>query len=185
MKRADANAFALRFAGLAALSAIVAVVALEPWLGPGRARAWFALALLPIAGTSLAESLGARIRVGLGLALASLALGLAHLPWPALALPLAGAFGVARGICAPSGSPARALALEALLIGGGLALGALCDGRSTLSFGLAIWAFLLIQAAFPLFASSASTSSNEAGDPFERARDQALALLERDPQSGR
>jgi hypothetical protein len=182
VKRAGEFTTALRFAGLAALSAIVALVALEPWVGAGRARALFALALLPIAGARLAESLGPRVRVGLALALASLALAISHLPWPELALPLAGAFGGARALCGRSPSSARALALEVGLLGGGLALGALCDGRSTLSFGMAIWAFLLAQAAFPLFESGARPSSSESGDPFERARDQALALLEEDPR---
>ncbi len=180
MKRGAEFSTAVRFAGLAALSAIATVVALEPWAGPGRARAWFALALLPIAGARIGDSFGARARVAFGLGLTSVALGLAQLPWPALALPLAGAFGVARGVSTARRSGARSLALEALLTSTGLALGALCDGRSSLSFGLAIWGFLLIQATFALVESKAR--SNEAGDPFERARDQALALLERDPR---
>jgi len=182
VKRASGLWTDLRFAALAGLSAVAAVVALAPCVGGWRARALFALALLPVAGVRCADSLGARARVAAGLSLASLALGFAHLPWPALALPLAGAFGVARASCAARGSPARELAVGAALVAGGLALGAFCDGRSAPSFGLAIWAFLLVQSAYALFESRPSARSPETGDPFERARDQALALLEGEPR---
>jgi hypothetical protein len=179
VNRRGGVAASIGFAGVAALCAIVAVVALEPWVGHWRARALFALALLPFAGIRFAPSLGAAARAGSGLVLVSLALGLAHLPWPALALPLAGAYGVTRALSAGGRAPGRALALECVLLAAGLALGAVCEGRSTLSFGLAVWAFLLVQAAFPLAANG--PAPNEAGDPFERARDRALALLERRP----
>ncbi len=180
MRRARDFGAGLRFAALAALAAVAALVALEPFIGGWRARAVFALLLLPVAGARCAESLGARARAFVGLALASLALGWAHLPWPALALPPAGAFGVARAVSSGRGSPARALGIELVLLGGGLALGALCLGHGALSYGLAVWAFLLVQAAFPLFAAGRSSDSQPPGDPFERARDQALALLERE-----
>ena len=178
MKRGELSS-ALRFALFAALSAIVAVVALEPLVGHGRARALFALALLPVAGTRFAGSFGARARTLFGLGVASFALWLAHFPWPYLALPLAGALGVTRALCTGRRAPAQALALEVVLLGAGLLLGALCHGWSTLSFGLSVWAFFLVQAAHALAGSADETHAPI--DPFERARDQALELLERDP----
>ena len=63
--------------------------------------------------------------------------------------------------------------------GAGLLLGALCHGWSTLSFGLSVWAFFLVQAAHAL--DGAAGEAHAPIDPFERARDQALELLERDP----
>jgi hypothetical protein len=179
MTRRSGIGSGLRFAASAAAAAVVAVVAFEPWLGAWRARALFALALLPFAGVRLAGSLGAAARAAVALSLVSFALGLTHLRWPALALPLVGAYGVTRALCAPGRSPGRALGLEGVLLGAGLALGALCDGRSTLSFALGLWAFFLVQAAFPL--AAAAPPPAEAGDPFERARDRALELLERRP----
>ena len=182
MKRRNELWTGLRFAALAGLSAVAALVALEPCVGAWRARALVALALLPLAGVRCADSSGARALAAVGLSLASLALGFARVPWPALAVPLAGAYGVARALCAGRSSGARELALGAGLVAGGLALGAFCEGRSALSFGLAIWAFLLVQAAYGLFESPTSARSAESGDPFERARDQALALLEEEPR---
>jgi len=179
MTRTASLGSGLRFAAGVAAAAVVAVVALEPWVGAWRARALFALVLLPFAGVRLAGSLGAAARAAVGLSLVSLALGLAHLRWPELALPLAGAYGVTRALFSREQAAGRALGLELVLIGAGLALGALCDGRSTLSFGLGLWAFFLVQAAFPLAAAAAPPG--EAGDPFERARDRALELLERRP----
>jgi hypothetical protein len=179
MTRRPGIGSSLRFAAGVAAAAVVAVVALEPCLGAWRARALFALVLLPFAGVRLARSFGAAARTAVALSLVSLALGVSSLRWPALALPLAGAYGVTRALCAPGRSAARALALELVLLGAGLALGALCDGRSTLSFGLGLWAFFLVQAAFPLAAAAAP--GVEAADPFERARDRALELLERRP----
>ena len=179
MKRSELSS-ALRFALLAALCAIVAVVALEPWVGHGRARALFALALLPVAGMRFAGSFGARARVSFGLGVTCFALWLAHFPWPYVALPLAGAFGVTRVLCTGRHPPAQALALEVVLLGGGLLLGALCHGWSTLSFGLSVWAFFLVQAAHALAGPADATHAPI--DPFERARDQALELLDRDPR---
>jgi len=63
--------------------------------------------------------------------------------------------------------------------GAGLLLGALCHGWSTLSFGLSVWAFFLVQAAHAL--AGPADEMRAPIDPFERARDQALELLERDP----
>jgi hypothetical protein len=178
MKRASDFGSALRFAGLAALAGVAASVALEPFVGAWRAHALYALALLPIAGMRFGESLGARARAGFALSLASFALALSHVAWPALALPLAGAFGVARGLCASRGGAARALALEVTLLAAGLAAGSLFHGRGALLFGLSLWAFFLVQAAHSLFAAGTRPAGESQGDPFERARDQALALLD-------
>ena len=179
MTRSVGRGGGLRFAAGVAAAGVVALVALEPWLGAWRARAVFALVLLPFAGARHAQSLGALARSSIALSLASLALGWAGLRWPLLAMPLAGAFGVTRALCAPGRNPARALGTEVVLIGAGLALAALCDGRSSLSFGLGLWAFFLVQAAFPL--TGGAPVSSESGDPFERARDRALELLARRP----
>src|SRR5262249_12993688 len=57
----------LRFAAGVAAAAVVSVVALEPWVGAWRARALFALVLLPFAGVRLARSLGAAARAAVAL----------------------------------------------------------------------------------------------------------------------
>jgi len=95
------------------------------------------------------------------------------------ALGAALALGIVRsGLLYPSRN-ARAIAIEALLIGGGLALARFLSAPGALGAALALWGFFLVQSAF--FAIGGVRTPDAGGgalDRFERARRRALALLE-------
>lgn len=75
-------------------------------------------------------------------------------------------------------SPARALAVEAVLLGSGLLLARLLAGPGPLGVGAAVWGFFLAQALYPAIGGVKPRSDRPAGlDPFEDARRQALAAM--------
>ncbi len=80
---------------------------------------------------------------------------------------------------------ARRFALEAGLLGAGLALGAYLLHGSLFPEAAALWGFFLVQSAFFLFAPAAAGRSRESEpreiDPFERACRRARALLQQTP----
>ena len=74
-------------------------------------------------------------------------------------------------------SAARGLALEVCWVLSGLWMAHLFAGVSLLSWGLAVWGFLLTQSLFFLVAELEERRSIE-GDPFEQARARALRLMD-------
>ncbi|MEE9278775.1 MAG: hypothetical protein V3V67_01240 [Myxococcota bacterium] len=81
---------------------------------------------------------------------------------------------------------ARRFAVEAGLIGAGLALGAYLLRGSLFPEAAALWGFFLVQSAFFLFAPAATAARSAAPepaeiDPFERACRRARALLQQSP----
>lgn len=83
-----------------------------------------------------------------------------------------------RSVCVFPRPFARALFLELLFLGLGLALAGFFYDGSLAGVAFATWAFWLVQAGFALTISS-GTKAEEPGDPFERAHAAAQAVMER------
>ena len=188
MKGVASFARTLAFGAVAAGVAPFALAVLRPLLGaPG------ALAALAI-GVSAAYALGLARRpaTGLGAAFAialcsvgALALGAAPLALAALCAVLIGVLrsGLLRRDARRSLDFGRAFALEAGLIGAGLAVGAWLARGSAFPVSLALWGFFLVQSGFFLIGGPAARTARDAAapgevDPFERAQKRALELLE-------
>jgi hypothetical protein len=86
--------------------------------------------------------------------------------------------GLNRSVCVFPRPFARALLLELIFLGFGLALASFFYDGSLAGVAFATWAFWLVQAGFALTVSS-SVRPQEPADPFERAQAAAQAVLER------
>lgn len=174
----------LAFAAAAGLAAV-------PWLllaAPVVGRAW-SVALLAL-GCAVAHVVWvapnprrALVAGGTTALLAAL-VALAALPLPpgaaltAAVLAAAVLVAVGRSVLLVRRPAARALALEAALLAGGLLAARFLAGPSPLDLGLAVWGFFLVQALYGLVGGGVPRREDAAGDPFERARRRALALME-------
>ena len=97
----------------------------------------------------------------------------------AVVLGAALALGCARSGLLHRGRAARVLAVEALLLGGGLLLARFLFAPGALGTALALWGFFLVQSAFfAIGGLRVRDSDGVAPDRFECARRRALALLE-------
>ena len=98
---------------------------------------------------------------------------------PELCLALAVALGVVRSGLVHRTAPARAVALEAGLLLGGL-LFARFLAAGLLATALGVWGFLLVQSCFFLVGGiGASAADRRRPDPFEEAYARATEVLER------
>jgi hypothetical protein len=88
------------------------------------------------------------------------------------------ALGVVRSGLLYRSRPARALAIETALLGGGLLLARWLATPGPLGVTLALWGFFAVQAGFFAIGGVAVRPPEPGGDRFERARRQALALLD-------
>lgn len=114
----------------------------------------------------------------LAVAAAAAVAGIARTP-AELAIGMAAALGLARSILYRV-APARRVATELMLLGGGLLFARFLIGPSLLSSAVAIWGFLLVQSLFFLLPGICPHPRPDvAGDAFEEAHRRALALLER------
>ena len=78
--------------------------------------------------------------------------------------------------------PGRALLVEASLLFAGLALAKALAGSSVSSVALAVWGFFLVESLFFLVGGTAARPEEEfAEDPFDRARREAVRLMEEAP----
>ena len=76
----------------------------------------------------------------------------------------------------------RAFAIEGILFLVATSVAQLLAGSTVLSYGLAVWAFFLVESAFFLFEGARSRAeSGPPEDPFERARREATRLMEELP----
>jgi hypothetical protein len=81
-----------------------------------------------------------------------------------------------RGVLLASLPPARSVAAEAILVGGGLLLARLLGGPSLLGVALGVWTFFLVQCLHPLLGGE-RRAPEEALDPFEKARRELERIL--------
>jgi hypothetical protein len=96
----------------------------------------------------------------------------------AAALGAAIALGLARSGLLYRSRGARGIAIEALLLGGGLVLARFLMATGVLGPALALWGFFLVQSAFFAIGGPQMREAAVVGDRFESARRRALALLE-------
>jgi len=174
----------LVFAAAAAAGACVAAPLLGPWLGGGRALVLYAVAVAALQPPVLAGRCGAPARAaalltaGAGLAVAAAGGGAA-----ALAVATAAALGAGRSGLLFRLPRGRALATEAALAAGSLALAALLAGSAPGPLGpaLPIWGFLLVQSGYALVPGvepRVAPRPAARGDAFERAARRLERLLE-------
>jgi hypothetical protein len=178
----------LVFAAAAAAAAPFALAVLRPLFGEAGALAALAIAV----SAAYLLGLARRPASGLGAALALTLSGVGLVALGATPLALAALcavlIGVLRsGLLRRDGRRGldfgRAFALEAVLIGAGLAVGAWLARGSAFPVSLALWGFFLVQSGFFLVGGPAARAARDAADPgevdpFEQARKRALELLE-------
>lgn len=169
----------LAFGLVVALGSIPWAMVFGPFFGHFWALAGYCLAAAALYAGVIAPSWPRGVATGAaaGLAAAVVAV-LATTPSEAI-LGAALILAVARSGFLYRGKPARTVVLEAALIFGGLLFARALAGPTLLSAGLAIWAFFLVQSLFFLAGGVREREGDEPRiDPFERARKQALALME-------
>ncbi len=146
-------------ASVATLHGAGSLILYTAWLAPSR-RAAFRNAAVALAGVALifvvADSLETRW-LGLALLLAFLRSGLG-----------------------PSMRPARAVVVEVGLLGGGLAMAVWLAGAGWFGQALGLWGYALVQSLYFLVPGRASPRFEQSsdGDPFDRARDRLINLLD-------
>jgi hypothetical protein len=168
------------FAALAALGWIPWATLSSPFLGGRETLATYLVGSFVL----YVAALGDRFRPGSAGAAALVACGacaLAGAPSAELAIVLASLLGLFRsGVVYGPASP-RALALEVVLLGGGLLFARHLASPSLLDVGLAIWGFFLVQSFYFVRRAGAPAPSDLAAeqDGFEDAYRRAAELLER------
>jgi len=170
----------LGFALVAGLGILLWLTIAGPLIGYARAAALYGLALLP--GYALAVAPNLRLGAGAFLLAAALALPAAFFaPGPRLVFVLTPfVLGIVRSAILFPRPFARALFLEACCSLLAVSLAVLFHDASVVGTTFAIWAFWLVQAGFALAPGEPRTAApSPAGDPFDAARDRALAVLER------
>jgi hypothetical protein len=177
MTRWNGFARAIGFALAAAATLFAAQVLVAPLLGAHATLRVFAVGSVAV----YLAGLGPSWRRGAAAALAAAVAGAVVLLLPVSVVPTAIA---AAGILAACRSgflyrsrPLRAVALEACLAAGGLALAGWLASGGVVSLALAAWGFFLVQSVFFLVGGIEARPDPGPGDPFERARAELEALL--------
>lgn len=171
----------LVFAALAALASTPWIIATTPVSGRGLALSGYGLGLLVLYILAIAPNRIQGIRVAAlaaGLALIALVAGwLAASPFVVPLVLGTAALGLLRSGFLYRSRPGRSLLVESgLLLGGWLFAIFLAHG-TILSLALGIWGFFLVQSLFFAIEGSGPVGEESARDPFEVARERALALL--------
>jgi len=167
------------FAACAALGWFAALALGAPLVGARRVLVLYLVMITATYAAGLAPRDRSRLATGLvtgalGLGVALLAHGLVD-----LVLGLGVVLAVARGVWLYRTRPARAIATEVVLIGGGLVFARFLGGSGPLAIALAIWGFFLVQSVFFLVGGfRPRTAEGRHPDPFEDAYDRALSLLD-------
>ncbi len=175
------NGFArsLGFAAVAGAGFLPFAALVADLRGVGPALALYATLAVAV----YAAGLGASLRRGLAAALLAAGLATAGLLLATTVREQWLLVGVALAVCRSGvlyrARPARALVAEVALVGAGLWLARAWFDGSALSGALAVWGFFLVQSLFFLAGGVGERPEAAEGDPFDRARERALALLNR------
>jgi hypothetical protein len=171
------------FAALAAALYPAFVLLAGPLLGPARALPVWIVGSVAFYVAWLAPRRSHALVAGaLAAVLGALVLALAQGPRD-VAVGAALVLGVCRSGLLHQARPARAVALEAGLLLGGLSLARSVASPGLLGTAIGIWAFGLVQSAYFLV-GGVRERSERAGDvdPFELAHTRALRLMEDEPR---
>jgi hypothetical protein len=179
--RCNGFASTLVFGAAAAAGLVLATGLLVPPFRWGSVAAVYlvAAAALYVAGIAPSRSRGVLaggLAAALGLLLLLVAGGLRE-----LAIGAALVVSVCRSGVLYQARPARAIATEAGLCVGGLALAGFLASGGVASAALGLWGYFLVQSVFFLVAGVSARAHGAARpDPFDRARAQLLDLLRED-----
>ncbi len=88
------------------------------------------------------------------------------------------ALGLLRSLVLYPSERQRALVVEAMLLGGGLAFSMVLAGTGPFDDALAAWGFFLVQSGFALVGARDARPSSERRDPFDAANTRAQAILD-------
>ena len=179
MKPLAGMARTLGFGLVAALGVFPWQLALGGWFGSAATFATYALLCACAFPLAFAPNLRATfIACAVSVALCTGASILSPDPSATL-LSAALAVAVTRALCYRA-QPARALALELVLLVVSLGAARVFGGPSPFGLALGLWAYFLVQSAYFLFLRPEPRASGVASlDGFEEAHRRALALIER------
>jgi hypothetical protein len=167
------------FAALAGIGVVLWLVVVGPLLGLRWALALYLVGLTATAVAGLASPLSRGVGAAVIVGALGGCLAVAMPTLSALALGLAVLFGMVRSVFFYRQPPARGVAVEVVLIGGGLLFASFLAGSSLLSVVLAVWGFLLVQSVFFLVGGRAVRErAAPQRDPFDAAHERARALLD-------
>jgi len=180
MLRWDGFGRSLAFAACAAAGLPVAVTFGGPLFGSAGAARLYAIAAAGIYGTGLCPDRSRRVAALAFAALAGGVLALLPLDLRATAVGAAGIVAFARGVLLAPTRDLRALAIEAVLGVAGLAVAAHFARGGLFALCLALWGYFLVQSGYLLIGGRAARTDETARDPFDRARERLVRLLEND-----
>ena len=167
------------FAAIAAAGCLPWMLLTGPVLGTWNALALYLIGVTILCVAGLGPRSAGALRVALVAGLAASVAALAVRSTSELAIALAAIIGIARSGWLYRAAPARAVVIEATLLGGGLLFARHLVGPDLASAALALWGFLLIQSLFFVIGGVRSQRSAPGQiDPFEEAHRRALTLLE-------
>jgi len=171
----------LGFAAVAALAVVPWQLVSAPVVGFERSLAVFAFASVVAYLASIAPTPRRAWVVGGSVALAAVP-GALLVPLPAAIPAAAILLAVGRSVFLFQRSAVRAVVVEGVLLAGGLLFARTLSGPSLLDLALAVWGFFLVQSLFGLIGGGKPRREALGGDPFERARQRAMALMEEMPE---
>jgi len=179
MTRLDSFGRSAAFAAVAALVWMPWAMLTAPFLGVPAARALYLVAVAALYCGGLAKSPPRRASTTLLVSVVGCLLALVASGTPELCVALAATLGVVRSGLVHRTAPARAVALEAALLLGGLLFARfLAAGPLATAFG--VWGFLLVQSCFFLVGGvTARADDGRHPDAFEEACARATEVLER------
>jgi hypothetical protein len=150
-----------------------------PFLGSSAALSLYAVGATAVHVAAIGPSLARGVAAALVSVLIAVGLGVVVGTSGAAVLGAALALGIGRSGLLYRSRGARALAVEVVLLGGGLLLARFLFTPGTLGIALAIWGFFLVQSAFFAIGGVRVRGAGAgASDRFESARRRALALLD-------
>jgi hypothetical protein len=151
-----------------------------PLLGLGGARIVYLVAVAALYAAGLSSRRPRRLAAALATVAAGIILALVARSASEVVLGLAAVIGIVRSAFLYPSAPARAVATEVCLLGGGLVLARFLAGIAPPSTAFALWGFLLVQSFFFLGRGDAATRLPVRHvDPFDEALRRVTVLLER------
>ncbi|MGH7893879.1 MAG: hypothetical protein ACREQL_04375 [Candidatus Binatia bacterium] len=178
MMRIDSFGRSAVFAAVAALAWIPWVVVVGPVVGGSAARTLYLIAVAALYVGALGGRTPRRAAAALGVMLAGVAIAVLSRSATELCLALAVLLGTARSAFHYRAAPARAIATEGALLGGGLVFARHLLSGSPHGIALAIWAFFLVQScSFLLGGVRTRGGDGRHPDPFEDAHARAMEVL--------
>ncbi len=172
----------LAFGAVVALASFPWLLMVRPVLGTQDALRLFFVVLVPIYLVSLTPSWSKGIRLG------ALSGVLGVVVWLVAPGPISAAVGAAvllgtmRSGFMYRSRPGRALAIEVVLLGGGLLLARALTGGGSSSMAFAVWGFFLFQSVYFLIGGTGERADDpQTVDPFERACRDVTQILEDRP----